>query len=705
MTNSKTLPIFPISPAFISKLPKTGDQPKYNYDDLNNNGVFDYDIIEGFMAITSRADLVKHSTAFFEFIPKEFDIDQNSNDYEILNNLDDDIQKILDNRKIGRPNVRKHLKHRPSCEFFRTKCKEDCYHINARVGFFSKKGLKQGEIKRQLEIELKDYNDKNNSDIEIVTYSDREYLRYTCPHSGFIEFVFPIFHEKRIVGGLMLGQYIPNHLTKEESYDKYVNHLKKRKKKLGVKELENLKSKILKQFDVVTKGRQKLKNQLGISSHEELFNKAIEKIFQHIDNFEDRFNKRVNLHRQRFIINNFNKIKKEFHEKNKLIDKKLINKGDQSVIDHLSKNIEDTLKKVIRSFYNDGGFFRVFGVREFTKSNQLNLLAATDRDNVPNIDDYWYDLTQVPNDIRESKEQITNKDREEINNGLKIKEKVYSEINDDDILRYFPTLASNITFVIWRKYKRKAFFKKTEDEHRRIFIDAIVDLYVYFTATYAYLWGSINEKNLEHSMRIAGHEANQIIPVIKNSIMRNIDRFDRLQLNIQNRTLYKKTQDVYNNLELLKFTMSRPTFIFKSGDIKKKDTDVHEILFKLRNVYNVNMYHKKIALNIKRSDVQHIEILAEPLLFEHMINNLVDNAIKYSFRGTSIQVTTKVEKIHILLHIISFGAKIEDSKRIYEIYERERLDFDGLGIGLYLSKNIAEAHAGMLNHSSVMISN
>ena len=82
---------------------------------------------------------------------------------------------------------------------------------------------------------------------------------------------------------------------------------------------------------------------------------------------------------------------------------------------------------------------------------------------------------------------------------------------------------------------------------------------------------------------------------------------------------------------------------------------------------------------------------------EQIIINLMTNAIRYG-KGKPIQVSLKVESEEAVLKVIDRGIGIseQDQQKVFDAFERGNDNGvkTGLGLGLYICKKLAEAHAG-----------
>jgi signal transduction histidine kinase len=79
-----------------------------------------------------------------------------------------------------------------------------------------------------------------------------------------------------------------------------------------------------------------------------------------------------------------------------------------------------------------------------------------------------------------------------------------------------------------------------------------------------------------------------------------------------------------------------------------------------------------------------------------VLYNLVDNAFKFSKEGCIITINTKLEDDKIIVGVKDTGQGI-DPKVLPKLFSKfEAKSFSGTGLGLYISKNIIEAHGGRI---------
>ncbi len=97
------------------------------------------------------------------------------------------------------------------------------------------------------------------------------------------------------------------------------------------------------------------------------------------------------------------------------------------------------------------------------------------------------------------------------------------------------------------------------------------------------------------------------------------------------------------------------------------------------------------------SSLQQALIVGEPLLIEEVIDNLLDNAIKYS-GCAEIQLNTRQDKDHAILEVSDQGPGIDETDRdkVFERFYRCTTEPPGSGLGLSIIKEIVQAYGGTI---------
>lgn len=102
-----------------------------------------------------------------------------------------------------------------------------------------------------------------------------------------------------------------------------------------------------------------------------------------------------------------------------------------------------------------------------------------------------------------------------------------------------------------------------------------------------------------------------------------------------------------------------------------------------------------------------VELIADRARIERAVSSLLDNAVRYSPEGGDIDVTLEIDSRAVVLSVRDHGIGIPADKQphIFEMFfrahARTAYDYGGLGLGLYLSREIARLHGGDLWFESV----
>jgi len=87
---------------------------------------------------------------------------------------------------------------------------------------------------------------------------------------------------------------------------------------------------------------------------------------------------------------------------------------------------------------------------------------------------------------------------------------------------------------------------------------------------------------------------------------------------------------------------------------------------------------------------------------ERIVSNLVDNAIKFSRDGGTVDISARARhsRVEVEVRDDGIGIAVEVRDRIFEPFFRVHRDVRGFGLGLAISKRLAEAQRGSLHCKS-----
>jgi signal transduction histidine kinase len=106
------------------------------------------------------------------------------------------------------------------------------------------------------------------------------------------------------------------------------------------------------------------------------------------------------------------------------------------------------------------------------------------------------------------------------------------------------------------------------------------------------------------------------------------------------------------------------------------------------------------AARVEQGVAGDLEVFVDKERMLHVIENLIENAIKFSDEGP-IEVRAREESGQVLIEVADRGVGIE-AKRIQDVFSGPaprggKATPSGTGLGLYLSKKLVEAHGGSIS--------
>lgn len=149
------------------------------------------------------------------------------------------------------------------------------------------------------------------------------------------------------------------------------------------------------------------------------------------------------------------------------------------------------------------------------------------------------------------------------------------------------------------------------------------------------------------------------------------------------------------------------TALLEKGDFRLNLTtvNVNDLLEALRTNNDLKVSTRNGVMNFELN-ADRFQIRADAIHLANVLNNLVDNAIKYSKGEPVIRIVTTNHRDGIILSVIDKGIGMTPAqqKRVFEKFYRvstgDLHDVKGFGLGLSYVKFIVQAHQGTVSVSS-----
>jgi len=124
------------------------------------------------------------------------------------------------------------------------------------------------------------------------------------------------------------------------------------------------------------------------------------------------------------------------------------------------------------------------------------------------------------------------------------------------------------------------------------------------------------------------------------------------------------------------------------------------------NLYKEETEKRKIKLEFKKPEKKLPGVMLDVEKIKLAIQNFLENSIKYTPSGGQVTVSLKHDKENVELSVKDSGVGIpaDQQERVFTKFFRGanvvRMDTEGTGLGLFITKNIVEAHGGKIGFSS-----
>lgn len=166
-------------------------------------------------------------------------------------------------------------------------------------------------------------------------------------------------------------------------------------------------------------------------------------------------------------------------------------------------------------------------------------------------------------------------------------------------------------------------------------------------------------------------------------------------MNVAVKRLSRITENFLRYTQLENFKNSPQTIL-----ALRNERTVEPMAIALDVLDNIAQKYERLVDRDFKNPISDITIAIGAELFTKLIDELVDNAFKFSSVGEKVTIKSSVETNRLKIEISDFGrgmtAEQINKAGAYTQFQREHFEQQGVGIGLEIAKSIVSLHDGTL---------
>ncbi len=132
--------------------------------------------------------------------------------------------------------------------------------------------------------------------------------------------------------------------------------------------------------------------------------------------------------------------------------------------------------------------------------------------------------------------------------------------------------------------------------------------------------------------------------------------------------------------------------------VHKESVDLHALVDEVLGTLRPTAAQKNLSL---QAHLSVDRLPADPKLLKRVLTNLVSNAIKFTQKGfVNVLATQDSTSYTVQVQDSGIGLSAQEIKGLFHKYHQVHADQPGFGLGLFISRQLVEAHGGTLSVTS-----
>jgi len=543
------------------------------------------------------------------------------------------------------------------------------------------------------------------SNLVVGEHDGRVFLSYDCPNIGYREYTFPI-----IFGGRLLGVFFAGQIILDTRQDEILTQIRSLPERLPSGLLLTSSSAVALAKDVEKAHIDWIKDPKNLTKSSEL-DGLVPKVCFQLSMLEKQLANNLELQRKAYVTSHVREIMSAFRAG---LPRDVVD--SRATLDGLWKCASVAFESIVRAFALR--YIVLFGVEQAAVTNVQTLHVVAKAGDypvqfAPNAAETTLNLKVVENAINAqsgalSGEFVYASENENSECLAALENCDLQQCGDFELVLLpvplHPQSSIGLLFGYTKAHPRSA----PENSRESDLHNALEAFWWLLASSVSAALASIAQKITYDQLKILGHESSQLISgidLIRDTYLKNYSTIERLTP--------EKVNDICRNLDAFLQNLSHllgneKSLLLDTLPYRPEEFLVEkELLFKWKEFYRAETRRRDLQIRIaefpRYASPAYPPVWGDKALFEQLLYNLLNNAIKYAHQGTKIHVDCRPasgeSNAPHRLSITDYGAKMPINSRVYELYYRESNVAEGLGVGLFLCKRIADAHGGKIWHT------